>query len=182
MARNKFEKGNQIGNRFSTNNQPEKRRKPKLFSILKKKYGIDLGGDEDFTPGQMQDLLQSLLRVDVRQTTALNVMLNEDLKRIVKQVREGNEVALPKKGEALNQAFVVLAQAISTEASKGESSTIRWIIEYLFGKATQPIEGDINTQVTSTVDLSVLSTEELVQYNALLEKISNAGSKDNGTE
>ena len=48
------------------------------------------------------------------------------------------------------------------------------IFDRIFGKATQPIEGDVNAQVTTTnsVDLSALSTEELLQYNALTEKIA----------
>lgn len=72
----------------------------------------------------------------------------------------------------ISQVFIVLSQAISRESAKGESSTIRWIIEYLFGKATQPIESEINAQVTSNdVDLSALTVEELMQYNVLLEKI-----------
>ena len=57
-----FEKGNKKGNRFSKDNQPENPgRKPKIYSILKKKYGIDLAGNGAFTQGQIQDLLQSLL-------------------------------------------------------------------------------------------------------------------------
>ena len=75
--------------------------------------------------------------------------------------------------------FIVLSQAISRESAKGESSTVRWIIEYLFGKAIQPIESEVNAQVTNNdMDLSALTTEELIQYHSLLEKIK-AGENGN---
>lgn len=112
--------------------------------------------------------------MDIRQTTALNLSLNNDMKKIAEQIRNGETPDALSKDEVISQVFVALSQAINRETSKGESYTIRWIIEYLFGKATQPIEGDVNAQVTTTnnVDLSALSTEELLQYNSLLEKIS----------
>lgn len=172
MAKKLFQPGNKIGNRFSSDNQPENRRKPKIFTVLKRKYGIDLGANGDFSQGQIQDLLQALLCVDIRQATALSVELNQDLQEIVKKIKNGEPIPTLKKDEVISQVFIVLSQAISRESAKGESSTIRWIIEYLFGKATQPIESEINAQVTSNdVDLSALTVEELMQYNVLLEKI-----------
>lgn len=172
MAKKLFQPGNKIGNRFSSDNQPENRRKPKIFTVLKRKYGIDLGANGDFSQGQIQDLLQALLCVDIRQATALSVELNQDLQEIVKKIKNWEPIPKLKKDEVISQVFIVLSQAISRESAKGESSTIRWIIEYLFGKATQPIESEINAQVTSNdVDLSALTVEELMQYNVLLEKI-----------
>lgn len=173
-----FQKGNKIGNRFTSENQPQTRgKKPRLFSILKKKYGINLEGNGAFTQGQILDLLQSLLCVDVRQTTALNLSLNSDMKKIAEQIRNGEMPESLKKDEVIAQVFVALSQAINRETAKGESGTIRWIIEYLFGRATQPIEGDMQVTNSSGVDLSALSTEELLQYNALLEKIKGGGTK-----
>ena len=172
MAKKLFQPGNKIGNRFSSDNQPENRRKPKIYTVLKKRYGIDLAANGDFSHGQIQNLLQALLCVDIRQATALSVELNQDLQEIVKKIKNGEPIPKLKKDEVISQVFIVLSQAISRESAKGESSTIRWIIEYLFGKATQPIESEINAQVTSNdVDLSALSVEELMQYNTLLEKI-----------
>jgi len=172
MAKKLFQPRNKIGNRFSSDNQPENRRKPKIYTVLKKRYGIDLAANGDFSHGQIQDLLQALLCVDIRQATALSVELNQDLQEIVKKIKNGEPIPKLKKDEVISQVFIVLSQAISRESAKGESSTIRWIIEYLFGKATQPIESEINAQVTSNdVDLSALSVEELMQYNTLLEKI-----------
>ena len=60
----------------------------------------------------------------------------------------------------------------------GRTSTIEMLFDRVFGKATQTIEGEINTNV-NPVDLSVLTTEELLQYNALLEKIKTG---NNGKE
>lgn len=173
-----FEKGNKKGNRFSKDNQPESPgRKPKIFSTLRKKYGIDLAANGAFTQGQIQDLLQSLLCVDVRQTTALNLSLNNEMRKIAEQIKNGGTPEALNKNEVIAQVFVALSQAINRETSKGESHTIRWIIEYLFGKATQPIEGDMQVTNNGGVDLSALSTEELLQYNALLEKIKNGGKE-----
>lgn len=165
------------GNRFSSTNQPKHNgRKPKLFTILKKKYGIDLAGNGAFTNGQIEDLLQSLLCVDVRQTTALNMTINSDIRKIAEQIKNGEQPELPNRDDVIAQVFIALSQAINRETSKGESNTMRWIIEKLYGKATQPIEGDMQVN-NGAMDLSALSDEELLQYHALLEKIKS-GSKE----
>lgn len=174
-----FQPGNNEGvsSRFTSTKQPQKRgggRPPKIFNILKRKYGFKLSACDAFTTGQIRDLLLSLLSVDIRQTTALNLSLNIDIKEIAEKLRNGEQPETIKKDEVIAQVFVVLSQAICRETSKGESTTIRWIIEYLFGKAVQPIEAEM--QVSSSMDLSVLSDEELLQYNALLEKISKSSS------
>ena len=113
MAR--FEKGNSKGNRFTKDNQPENPgRKPKIFSILKKKYGINLASNGTFTQSQIIDLLQSLLSVDIRQTTALNLSLNNDMKKIAEQIRNGETPDALSKDEVISQVFVALSQASST--------------------------------------------------------------------
>ena len=176
-----FQPGNDEGvrSRFTTTRQPKKRgggRPPKIFNILKRKYGFQLSACDAFTSGQIKDLLLSLLSVDIRQTTALNLSLNIDIKAIAEKLRNGEQPDTIKKDDVIAQVFVVLSQAICRETSKGESTTIRWIIEYLFGKAIQPIEADM--QVTQEeVDLSALTTEELLQYHTLLEKINKVSSK-----
>ena len=67
-----------------------------------------------------------------------------------------------------------IVSAINSDIRYGRTFTIEMIFDRIFGKATQPIDGDVNAQVTTTnsVDLSALSTEELLQYNALTEKIA----------
>lgn len=173
-----FTEGNKFGNRFTSENQPKNNgRKPKIFTTLKKKYGINLAANGAFTQGQILDLLQSLLCVDVRQTTALNLSINQDIRKIAEQLKNGEIPQSLSKDEVIAQVFVALSQAINRETSKGESHTIRWIIEYLFGKAVQPIEGDMEVTNNGSVDLSALSDEELLQYHALLEKIKNSDKK-----
>jgi len=48
------------------------------------------------------------------------------------------------------------------------------IFDRIFGKAAQPIEGDINANVSGGLDpdLSKLSTEDLLVYHGLLEKMN----------
>lgn len=174
----RFKKGNKVGKQFTSEYQPKnKGRKHKIFTILRKNYGINLKSNGEFTPSQIEDLLQSLLTVDVRQTTALNMSMNEDMKEIIKKIRAGEQPEALGKGEVVAQVFVALSQAINAEMAKGDSATMRWIIEYLFGKATQPIESEVNLN-KKDVDLSVLSTEELLQYKEILEKLNN----NNGSE
>lgn len=178
-----FQPGNNEGvsSRFTSTKQPKKHsggRPPKVFNILKRKYGFQLSACDNFTTGQIKDLLLSLLSVDIRQTTALNLSLNIDIKEIAEKLRNGEQPETIKKDEVIAQVFVVLSQAICRETSKGESTTIRWIIEYLFGKAVQPIEGDMQVTNSNNMDLSVLTTEELLQFNSILEKMSQSRSKD----
>lgn len=52
------------------------------------------------------------------------------------------------------------------------------IFDRIFGKASLTIESEVNAQVTNnSVDLSALTTEELIQYNALLDKLNGNGKK-----
>lgn len=158
------------GTRFSSERQPENAgRKPKVFTILKKRYGINLASNGTFTQGQIIDLLQSLLSVDIRQTTAVNLLINREMKRIAEQVRNGQMPDnMPKNDEVISQVFVALTQAINKETANGKSDTIRWIIEYLFGKAIQTIEGDISTTIKQN---EALTTEEI---EAEIERIQQS--------
>ena len=159
-----------IRTRFTSERQPENPgRKPKVFTILKKKYGINLASNGTFTKGQIIDLLQSLLSVDMRQTTALNLLVNREMKRIAEQVRNGQlPDNMPKDNEVISQVFVALSGAISKETANGKSETVRWIIEYLFGKAVQTVEGDIQTTVRRN---EALTTEEI---EAEIERIQQS--------
>lgn len=50
-----FEKGNKFGNRFSSTYQPKKNgRKPRLYTIARKSYGIDVGEFRDVVLYLMQ--------------------------------------------------------------------------------------------------------------------------------
>ena len=67
-----------------------------------------------------------------------------------------------------------IVSAINSDIRYGRTYTIDMIFDRIFGKSTQPIEGDINTNLSGSLspDLSALTTEELLEYNKLLEKIN----------
>ena len=171
----KFKKGEHNGKEFSTDYQPKNRRKPKIFTVLRKSWGlnIDLKATlDEFTREQVEDLLKAVLYVDPRETLILNKKLNEEFKEIQAKLSNGEEVKPIPKDSKLWQIFLCINTAIQKETIAGKSDTVRWILEYLLGKATQPIEGDItNTNVSANQDLSMLSTEELNQYLELQRKI-----------
>ena len=154
MAR--FEKGNKQGNRFTSENQPKRKGRGK-FSVLS--Y--------------------------IRQTTGKKVdpqSSKEEILKVIQHIYESSPAELeplmkdpndPTKPNANTPMWVLnVIAAINTDMRYGRTSTIEMLFDRVFGKATQPIEADVNAQVTNTVDLSVLTTEELLQYNALLEKIT----------
>lgn len=154
MAR--FEKGNKQGNRFTSDNQPKRKGRGK-FSVLS--Y--------------------------IRQTTGKKVdpqSSKEEILKVIQHIYESSPAELeplmkdpndPTKPNANTPMWVLnVIAAINTDMRYGRTSTIEMLFDRVFGKATQPIEADVNAKVTNTVDLSVLTTEELLQYNALLEKIT----------
>ena len=154
MAR--FEKGNKQGNRFTSENQPKRKGRGK-FSVLS--Y--------------------------IRQTTDKKVdpqSSKEEILKVIQHIYESSPAELeplmkdpndPTKPNANTPMWVLnVIAAINTDMRYGRTSTIEMLFDRVFGKATQPIEADVNAQVTSNdVDLSALTVEELMQYNVLLEKI-----------
>lgn len=151
-----FEKGNKIGHRFTSDNQPKRKGRGK-FSVLS--Y--------------------------IRQTTGKKVdpqSSKEEILKVIQHIYESTPAELeplmkdpndPSKSNPNTPMWVLnVIAAINTDMRYGRTSTIEMLFDRVFGKATQPIEADVNAQVTNTVDLSVLTTEELLQYNALLEKIT----------
>lgn len=66
-------------------------------------------------------------------------------------------------------AIVNLIMALQRQTELGRTDTLMAIFDRLFGQAKQNVEAT----VTTSLDLSALSDEELLQYNALLEKIKN---------
>ena len=69
-----------------------------------------------------------------------------------------------------------VVSAINTDIRYGRTSTVEMLFDRVFGKATQPIESDVQL-TNNSVDLSALTTEELLQYNSLLEKIKAGNGK-----
>ena len=150
-----FEKGNKKGNRFTSENQPKRKGRGKL-SVLS--Y--------------------------IRQTTGKKVdpqSSKEEILKVIQHIYESSPAELepllkdpenPQKPNPNTPMWVLsIISAINTDMRYGRTSTIEMLFDRVFGKATQPIEADVNAQMTTTVDLSVLSTDELLQYNALLDKI-----------
>lgn len=104
----------------------------------------------------------------------------EEILKVIQHIYESSPAELeplmkdpndPTKPNANTPMWVLnVIAAINTDMRYGRTSTIEMLFDRVFGKATQPIEADVNAQVTNTVDLSVLTTEELLQYNALWRK------------
>ncbi|MDH6398414.1 hypothetical protein [Dysgonomonas sp. PF1-23] len=145
-----FEKGNTVGNRFTSENQPKKNgRKPSLYKQLKsitgKKVDYELSKEDYFKTirflmERTKDELNSIMKDEQTPIWVCNII-----------------------------------SAIFSDIRYGRTSTVEMIFDRLFGKSTQPIEGDVNANVSGSVgmvDLSKLTTEELVQYNQLLDKIN----------
>lgn len=153
-----FEKGNKSGNRFTSENQPANRgRKPKLYKQLKSMIGQNVGHElekEDYF---------NVIRFLMERSP-------HELERLVKDAN-----GQPNKDTPIWVLNIV--SAINSDIRYGRTSTIEMIFDRIFGKAAQPIESEVNAQVTTNADLSALSVEELLQYNSLLEKI---GMKKDG--
>ena len=139
-----FEKGNTQGNRFSSDNQPKKNgRKPSLYKQLKELTGK---------------------KVDYE-------LSKEDYFKTIRFLMERSKGELNK----ITPIWVCnIISAIFSDIRFGRTSTVEMIFDRIFGRSTQPIEGDINANVSGSFspDLSALTTEELLEYNKLLEKIN----------
>ena len=150
-----FEKGNKQGNRFTSENQPKnKGRKPSLYKQLKeltgKKVDFELSKEDYY----------KVIRFLMERTPG-------ELQKILDNAKDKENGSTPIW--VLN-----IISAINSDIRYGRTSTIDMIFDRLFGKSTQPIEGDVNANVSGSlnVDLSVLTNEELLKYNELLEKIN----------
>ncbi len=149
-----FEKGNKIGNRFTSDSQPKNPgRKPALYKKLKeltgKKVDFELSKEDYY----------KVIRYLMERTPG-------ELKKILENAKDDTNGSTP--------VWVInVISAINSDIRYGRTATIDSIFDRLFGKASQPIEGDINASVSGSLspDLSALSTDDLLKYNELLEKI-----------
>lgn len=150
-----FEKGNNKGNRFTSENQPKNPgRKPSLYKKLKeltgKKVDYEMSKEDYF----------KVIRYLMERTPG-------ELKKIVDNAQDKENGSTP--------VWVLsVISAINMDIRYGRTSTIDSLFDRLFGRSTQPIEGDINANVSGSIspDLSALSTDELLKYNELLDKIN----------
>lgn len=154
----KFQKGNTFGNRFSTENQPKRKngRKPSMFKYIK-----SLTGDT-VSPEMSRDDYFKVIRFIMEKSP-------EELEPLMK-----GEDGKPNKKTPIWVLNII--SAIHTDVRYGRTSTVDSLFDRVFGKATQPVESDV--QVTNnSVDLSALTDDELMQYHSLLEKIKSGNGK-----
>lgn len=157
-----FEKGNKQGNRFTSENQPKRKGRGK-FSVLN--YIQQTTGKKVDPQSSKEEILKVIRHIYESSPAELEPLLKDP--------------ADPHKPNPNTPMWVLsIISAANTDMRYGRTSTIEMLFDRVFGKATQTIEGEINAKV-NPVDLSVLTTEELLQYNALLEKIKTG---NNGKE
>lgn len=150
-----FEKGNTKGNRFTSENQPKRKGRGKL-SVLS--YIRKTTGKKVDPSSSKEEILKVIRHIYESSPSELEPLL-----------KDPND---PKKPNPDTPLWVLnIINAINTDMRFGRTSTIEMLFDRVFGKATQQIEADVSAQMTTAVDLSVLTTEELLQYNALLDKI-----------
>lgn len=141
----RIQKGEHRGREFSSEYQPKNRRKPKIFSVLKKNYGVDISQNvlNDLSREQICDVIKLVLTGDPRNTVILNNRLSDDLKKIQTDLKAGRLPEGVKATDAVWQLYLSLSSAITKETNVGKSDTLRWCVEFLWGKATQPIDNNI---------------------------------------
>ena len=154
MPGKKFEKGNTLGNRFSSTNQPAKRgRKPKMYKQLKALIGKSIGYEleqEDyyniirFLMEQHLGTLDSFIKVKDSKTGQMK--LNPDIPIWV----------------------INIVTAINTDVRYGRTNTVEMLFDRVFGKAVQTVQGDLlNGGKQPTDDMT---DEELEAEIAQLEE------------
>lgn len=149
-----FEKGNTLGNRFSSTNQPKKNgRKPKLYKQLKGLIGKAVGYELE------QEDYYNIIRF----------LMEQDLETLDGFIKTKND-----KGQAvLNPKVPIwvlnIVTAINTDVRYGRTSTVEMLFDRVFGKAVQPVQGDIVTNGRKQTD--TMSDEELEAEIARLDEI-----------
>lgn len=155
----RFKQGNKVGNRFTSENQPHVRgRKPKVYKELKRLVGQQIG--HELEEQDFKNIMQALLELPYGTVDDLS-HASGDTKKLRRDI----------------PAWVqILVRNIVVSAKRGKIDALEYAMNRLFGGATQKIEGEVTT-THQVKDLSMLSTEELLQYNTLLEKIEKGGVK-----
>lgn len=154
-----FEKGNTLGNRFSSNNQPKKKngRKPSLYKQLKELTGKKVGFEmeqEDF-----YNVIRFLLEQDLE---TLEAML------IVSDAKTGKKALNPKTPSWV----LTIVSAITADAKIGRTNTVEMLFDRVFGKAVQTINGNvINTNIPAADDMTDEEIDaELARIEAQLKE------------
>lgn len=149
-----FPKGHKFGNRFSSENQPAHAgRKPSVYKYIK-----DITGKK-VAPEMSKEDYFKVIR-----------FLMESTPETLEGLAKGTD-GKPNKKTPIWVLNVI--SAINSDVRYGRTSTVELLFDRVFGKATQPIESEVSAQVTNLgMDFSALTTEELIQYNALLDKLN----------
>ena len=155
-----FQPGNKIGekNKFSSTKQPQKRgRKPSLYRKIK-------------------ELTKKQVNVELSKEDFLNVLrwVLEQNEETLKPLFVGSD-GKPNKDTPLWLLSII--SAIRNDIRYGKTATIEMIFDRVFGKAPQVVESDVHLKANG-VDLSSLTTEELLQFNTLLSKIKSSQDQD----
>ena len=161
----RFKEGNTCGKRFTSENQPPNRgRKPKLYKYLKKTIGESVG--HELEESDFLNIMQALIELPPSKLQAL-----------VRSKEMDPETGRPKPNPNTPAWIQILVSHINGSIRYGRVDALEFVLDRVFGKPKETIEGSIDSTVSRVpADLSMLSTEELLQYNALLEK-SERGKK-----
>ena len=150
-----FEKGNKQGRKFTSENQPQNRkggRKPKLYKYLKQVIGEKVG--HELEEKDFQEIMQALIELPPSKLKSL--------------IRNPHDETKPNDD---TPAWIqILVSHINASIRYGKVDALDFVLSRIYGTATQKIEGDVTT-TPKAQDLSMLTTDELLQYNSLLEKI-----------
>ena len=160
MGRKPFEKGNKVGNRFTSENQPPNRgRKPKVYKYLQKVVGDAVG--HELEEQDFKNIMQALIELPPSKLQAL-----------VRSTEIDPNTGKPKPNKDTPAWIQMLVSNINACIRYGKLDALEYVLDRVYGQATQNLEGTIENQVVKApTDLSMRSTEELLQYNQLLEKI-----------
>lgn len=153
MPGRKFQKGNTLGNRFSSTNQPKKNgRKPKMYKQLKEMIGKAVGytlEQEDY-----YNIIRFLMEQDL-----------ETLEGFIKTKDEKGKAVLNPKVPIW---VINIVTAINTDVRYGRTNTVEMLFDRVFGKAVQPVQGDIVTNGKQPTD--EMTDEEIEAEIAQLEE------------
>lgn len=116
-----FKKGNELGNRFTSDNQPPNRgRKPSIFKYIKEKTGKKV--DPEMSKEDYVKVIRHLME-----------STPEEIERLVKDA-DGS----PNKDTPIWVLNVI--SAINSDIRYGRTSTVEMLFDRVFGKVNQSID------------------------------------------
>lgn len=147
----KGEKGFQPGNtcgaahRFTRENQPKTRGRKKLI------YKKVLGDPKNcLSVEEFRNVLRALLEMSLT-----------DLEKIVETANSSGVPAW----------IIVVVKAMLSDIKKGRIYVLSFLMNQIFGKVTEKVVFENLATTEENFDLSVLTEEELKQFNRLVEKV-----------